>query len=204
MGVIYLAGELPAGYPSAVPTFGERLRVVRESLTPPVRQDELARRLGHANNSTISKWERSGKLPDVETIKKVADALKVAPSALLIGVPDPYDTVRDLTAGKSPSEGKGNPQKKLGNPTSIVASPDPQSAFPPADREGPRGEQSHRAISAESLVVEIRTRLESVIDDVNFLGGLVTAPRVRKSKSVESGGAVHQGPRRRAQKRVRR
>jgi len=84
---------LPTDYTAAVPTFGENLRAERKAQR--MSQTELARRLGHANNSTISKWETEAVLPEPETIKLVAKALnELPPGRLLVGVPTPWDALR--------------------------------------------------------------------------------------------------------------
>jgi transcriptional regulator with XRE-family HTH domain len=82
----------PARYTAAVRRFGENLKAARKRMK--VTQEQLAERLGYANNSTLSNWERGDLLPEPDTIEKVAGALGVEPRELLQDVVTPYDRLR--------------------------------------------------------------------------------------------------------------
>lgn len=75
-------------------TFGENLRRARLAAKPRVTQETLAERIGHKNNSTVSKWETEDLLPEPDTVERVATALGIAPSVLLQDVELPYDRLR--------------------------------------------------------------------------------------------------------------
>jgi transcriptional regulator with XRE-family HTH domain len=81
-------------YTEAVRTFGDNLKRLRAAARPRITQAALAGKLGHVNNSTISKWETEGGLPEPDTITKVADALGVAAADLLEDVELPYERLR--------------------------------------------------------------------------------------------------------------
>lgn len=101
MGLIALSGNEADSYTAEVATFGENLKRLRELATPKIQQEELARRLKHANNSTISKWENHGVLPKPETIIEVAKAIGVKPRELLEDVVTEYDKLRGSREGQS-------------------------------------------------------------------------------------------------------
>jgi transcriptional regulator with XRE-family HTH domain len=82
------------GYTATVATFGDNLKRLREAREPNVLQKDLAAVLGHSNNTTISKWEKGGVLPEPATIRRVAAALGVEPWQLLEGVETEYDRLR--------------------------------------------------------------------------------------------------------------
>jgi transcriptional regulator with XRE-family HTH domain len=67
-----------------------------------VTQEELQRRLGLKRQSQVSIFERSGRLPKPETIKKIAAALESEPWQLMVGVLTPYDELRMSGTGEIP------------------------------------------------------------------------------------------------------
>jgi transcriptional regulator with XRE-family HTH domain len=83
-----------------VRTFGFNVRRLRESVTPLIRQEDLATAIGHSNNSQVSKWENTDVVPSPKTVRRVASALStllqrhVEPSELLDGVLTEYDRIR--------------------------------------------------------------------------------------------------------------
>jgi len=116
VGVIALM-EIRAGdYTAEVPTFGENLRRLRREATPPITQEELARRLEHANNSTISKWETQSVVPEPATIEQVAQAIGVPPRKLLENVLTDYDKLRGASADSAH-------EKKTESPTTAKTDP---------------------------------------------------------------------------------
>ena len=76
-----------------VSSFGENLRREREARG--LTQDQVARRMGYANNSQIAAWERSpNRLPDADNVRKAAEAIGCEPWQLLEGVETDYDRLR--------------------------------------------------------------------------------------------------------------
>lgn len=120
-------------------TFGQNLQRLRLAQRPKVTQQALARALGHANNSTISKWETENVLPEPETITKVAAALKVDAAALLEDVIAPYDRLRGFDL----------PRQSLGV----------QHASGPATAATQEGGASHDVTSARLFVQDLREDL---------------------------------------------
>ena len=57
-------------------TVADRIRIEREKLN--LSQDELARKLGNKDKSTICKIEKSGNNITMKNIKRIADALGVS------------------------------------------------------------------------------------------------------------------------------
>ena len=64
---------------------GERIKEIR--LKKGITQKELAKMLGIATNS-LSRYEIGERIPNLEMIKKIADALSVSPSVLIFGEVD--------------------------------------------------------------------------------------------------------------------
>lgn len=62
-------------------TIADRIRLKREELS--LTQEELAARCGYTTKSSITKIEKSGNDITLKKIKRVADALGVAPSYLM-------------------------------------------------------------------------------------------------------------------------
>lgn len=62
-------------------TVADRIRIEREKLN--LSQDELARKLGNKDKSTICKIEKSGNNITMKNIKRIADALGVSAQYLL-------------------------------------------------------------------------------------------------------------------------
>ena len=62
-------------------TIAERIRLKREELS--LSQDELAKRCGYADKTSISKIENSGDDITLKKIKRIADALGVSHSYLM-------------------------------------------------------------------------------------------------------------------------
>lgn len=85
-------------------TFGFNVKRLRESVTPLIRQEDLAAEIGHTNNSQISKWENTDVVPSPKTVRRVAAGLstllhrQVEPSELLDGVLTEYDKLRHVAA----------------------------------------------------------------------------------------------------------
>jgi transcriptional regulator with XRE-family HTH domain len=63
------------------------------------------RALGFERQANVSLLERSKALPKPETVRKMASAIGVEPSALLDGVVTPYDRLRDGRAPETRSAG---------------------------------------------------------------------------------------------------
>lgn len=79
-----------------MPTFGQQLRRVRRKLG--ISQKELAHRLGHTGNSTVSGWERLLTPPAPDSVRRIARALQLPVSDLLEHVPTKYDDDDDASA----------------------------------------------------------------------------------------------------------
>lgn len=113
-------------YTAALATFGENLRRLRHGCK--VSQQELAKRLRHANNSTISKWETQTIVPEPATIRDVADKLGIEPWRLMENVTTEYDKLRAAQSSAPVPEVKQTPpvENKSVPLTSPVPDVDPQ------------------------------------------------------------------------------
>lgn len=76
-------------------SFGGNLRAIRLRLR--LSQKELAARLGHTDNSTISLWERRALPPTPDTVARLARALDVPRAELLAHVPTGYEEQDPIT-----------------------------------------------------------------------------------------------------------
>lgn len=70
-------------------TMCERIKRLREEQN--ISQEELAKKSGYSNRSTITKIEKGERKPTVDKIKSIANALKVTPAYLIGWEPDESD-----------------------------------------------------------------------------------------------------------------
>lgn len=168
-----LEAILSGGYTGAVPTFGENLRRLRTARNPQVRQQELAARLKHKNNSTVSKWETEGVLPEPDTVEKVAAALGVKPWQLLDGVDTGYDRLR-----------RGDPTRHGGTEN---GSSDVHSQGGPTNAEA----------ATRAILAELQSSYEIFHDEVAALARQLKTVADRQPEIIRTGGPHNATPHRR-------
>lgn len=100
-------------------TMYERIKRLREEQN--ISQEELAKKSGYSNRSTITKIEKGERKPTVDKIKSIANALNVTPAYLIGWEPDEIDKATlKLYPDYFPYEGNYLPIKK----ENILKSPD--------------------------------------------------------------------------------
>lgn len=72
----------PRSTPAAEPSFGQRLKQMRELAKPPLKQSELATRAG-LTPAALSQIEAGERNPSFKTLRQLADALHTSVGALL-------------------------------------------------------------------------------------------------------------------------
>ena len=70
-------------------TVGERIKQVRENKS--ISQEDLAKKLGLKDNSSVCKIEKAGDNITTKSISKYAEALGVTPASLMGWEPDNFD-----------------------------------------------------------------------------------------------------------------
>lgn len=196
MGVIALSAVGGRTTLPPVPTFGENLKRLRGEAMPPLSQQALAKRLGHVNNSTISKWETQALVPEPATIEQVARAIGVEPRQLLEGVVTGYDALRAPVEHRRAGPAQ---QKKI----SDVTSPVPTSGVPlrvriPYEQRG-SGHAQTAGFPASSLAVAVELEahakeLRARADALSALSRLINdiaARELDRSAGATSGPAAH-------------
>jgi transcriptional regulator with XRE-family HTH domain len=88
-------------HPALVPTFGDRLKAVRERKG--WSQEAVAAAYGAKGNARISEWEKRITAPRPKTIAKLARALETTVDDLTLDVPTDADLARELSMDESGS-----------------------------------------------------------------------------------------------------
>jgi transcriptional regulator with XRE-family HTH domain len=153
-----IAESALTAYPSRVSSFGENLRTEREAVG--LTQEALAARLGLKRPSPVSIMEsfRGGKVPRASQIRKIAEALGVAPAKLLDGVETELDRLR------------GGPNLSQAAGTTVSTKKGGAPDVPASARDSEYKSLRRVEASLDKVLSDVRQRLSEIAKDAGQRG----------------------------------